>query len=189
MSDPQSTVAESATVGVAYREGSAPPEIGPGSTIRAGTIVYDDVVAGERLQTGHFALVREGTTLGDRVLVGTHAVIDGETAVGDDASLQTAAYVPRNSTLGARVFLGPHATLLNDPYPVRTDVDLVGPSVEDDATVGANATVLPGVTVGEGAFVAAGAVVVDDVPERRLAVGAPASIRQLPDGLEGGNDL
>lgn len=187
--DKQLSVSDDATVGVQYSDDSEPPQLGGGSVVRAGTIVYDDVIAGERLQTGHHALVREMTTLGDDVLVGTQAVVDGATEVGDSVSMQTGVYVPRETTIGDRVFLGPNATLLNDQYPVRTEFDLVGPRLEDDVSIGANATVLPGVTVGEGAFVAAGAVVTEDVPPETLAVGAPAETRPLPEQLQGGNDL
>jgi acetyltransferase-like isoleucine patch superfamily enzyme len=134
-------------------------------------------------------LVREETTLGADVLIGTQAVIDGATTVGDGVSMQTGVYIPRETTIGDRVFLGPNATLLNDPYPVRQDVDLVGPTLEDGVSVGANATILPGVAVGEGAFVAAGAVVTVDVPPRRLVAGVPGRTRPLPDELTGKNDL
>lgn len=189
MTDGSLRIADDATVGVAYREGSEPPVIGADSTVRAGTVIYDDVVAGARLRTGHHVLVREQTTLGDDVTVGTQAVIDGTSTIGDGTSLQTGAYVPRETTIGDRVFLGPNATLLNDSYPVRTEVDLVGPTVRTDASVGANATILPGVEIGERAFVAAGAVVVEDVPPETLAVGCPAVHRELPAELDGGNDL
>lgn len=193
MTDPnrssEVTVAPGATVGVEYDDASEPPELGSGSVVRSGTIVYNDVTTGSGLQTGHHALIREQTELGDDVLVGTQAVIDGTTAVGNGVSMQTGVYIPSETAIGNRVFLGPNATLLNDMYPVREDVDLIGPTIEDDASVGANATILPGVTVGEGAFVAAGAVVVDDVPDETLAVGNPAEHRPLPEELEGGNDL
>lgn len=182
-------VAPGATFGVAYADDTEPPRAGPGSVVRTGTVVYDDVVAGSRFQTGHHALVRELTTLGNDVLVGTHAVVDGRSELGDGVSLQTGAYVPRETVLGDRVFLGPHATLLNDLFPVRADYDLRGPTLEDDVSVGANATVLPDVTLGERAFVAAGAVVTDDVPPETLAVGTPATHRPLPTELRGGNDL
>jgi acetyltransferase-like isoleucine patch superfamily enzyme len=182
-------IEDDATVGVAYRDGSTPPQIGSGSFVRAGTIVYDDVTTGPGFVTGHHALVREETTLGEDVLVGTQAVIDGATSVGDGVSIQTGVYVPRETTIGDRVFLGPNATLLNDPYPVRQDVDLVGPTLEGGVSVGANATILPGVTVGEGSFVAAGAVVTEDVPPQRLVAGVPGRTRPLPDELTGGNDL
>jgi acetyltransferase-like isoleucine patch superfamily enzyme len=178
-----------ATVGVAYKNGSTPPQIGSGGIVRAGTIIYDDVVTGAGFVTGHHALVREKTTLGEDVLLGTQAVIDGATTVGDGVSMQTGVYVPCETTIGDRVFLGPNATLLNDLYPVRQDVDLVGPTLEDGVSVGANATVLPGVTIGEDAFVAAGAVVTEDVPPRQLVTGVPGRPRPLPDELTGENDL
>lgn len=177
-----------ATVGVAYDDDTEPPDLA-GGVVRSGTVIYDDVSAGPGLQTGHHALIREHTDLGANCVVGTQVVIDGTTAVGDDVSMQTGAYVPRETAIGNRVFLGPNATLLNDTYPVRRDADLAGPTIEDDASVGANATVLPDLTVGERAFVAAGAVVTESVPADTLAVGAPAEHRPLPDPLQGGNDL
>jgi acetyltransferase-like isoleucine patch superfamily enzyme len=182
-------VQDGATVGVSYRTSSEPPKLGPDSVVRGGTIIYDDVTTGPGFVTGHHALVREQTTLGRDVLVGTQAVIDGACAVGNAVSMQTGAYVPRETTIEDRVFLGPQATLLNDPHPVRTDAPLEGPTLEADVSIGANATVLPGVRIGEGSFVAAGAVVTEDVPANRLAVGVPARTRALPEELQGGNDL
>ena len=174
----------------------APPESGDLTTrigddvrIRSGTVVYAGVTVGDRVVTGHDAVIREGTRVGDDAVIGTKTVIDGDTTVGERTSLQTGVYVPAETVLGADVFVGPNAVLTNDPYPVRTDDDLVGPTLADHASVGANATVLPDVTVGEGAFVAAGAVVTRDVPPETLAVGAPATFRSLPDELAGGNDL
>lgn len=183
------TIAPDATVGVKYTDDTSPPNIGPESTIRSGTIIYDDVVADTGLQTGHFALIREQTTIGSDVLVGTQAVIDGRTDIGDGVSMQTGVYVPSETTIEDRVFLGPNTTLLNDMYPVRTDGDLRGPILHDDVSIGANATILPGVSVGERSFVAAGAVVTEDVPAETLAVGSPAVHRNLPAELQGGNDL
>jgi carbonic anhydrase/acetyltransferase-like protein (isoleucine patch superfamily) len=176
------TVEPGATLGVEYETGSTVPELGSDSVVRSGTIIYNDVTAGSGLQTGHHALIREQTAIGSQCLVGTQAVIDGHTTLGDNVSMQTGVYVPSYTEIG-------NATLLNDPYPVRTDVDLVGPKIKDDASIGANATVLPDVTVGEGAFVAAGAAVTEDIPPETLAVGAPASMRDLPPELEGGNRL
>ena len=171
--------------------GGASVEIGRDATIRSGTVVYPDVVIGEGFVTGHDALVREGTVIGDHVLVGTQAVVDGHSTIGSHVSMQTGVYVPTNTTIGDRVFLGPRAVLTNDPYPLRQPADpadLRGPTIEDDVSVGANATLLPGVTIGEGAFVAAGAVVTEDVPPETLAVGTPATHEPLPDHLAGGNE-
>jgi acetyltransferase-like isoleucine patch superfamily enzyme len=177
-----------ATVGEPTADGD-PPVIGDDATIRSGTIIYPDVRIGDGFTTGHGALVREDTVVGDDVVVGTNVVIDGSTTVGDSVSMQTGVYVPTNTDVGDSVFLGPKAVLTNDPYPVRRDVDLDGPTLEDHASIGANATLLPGVTVGEQAFVAAGAVVTEDVPPGTLAVGGPAVHRPLPDALDGRNEI
>lgn len=176
-----------ATVGYPYEEGAAPTSLGAGATIREGAVIYCDVEIGERFSTGHNTLIREHTTIGDDVVAGTNVVVDGETVIGSDVSLQTGAYVPRETTIGDRVFVGPQATLANDLYPLRVDRPLEGPRLADDVTVGANATLLPGVEVGAGAFVAAGAVVTADVPAERLAFGVPARTEPLPDRLRGGN--
>ena len=167
----------------------ADPEIGADPVVRSGTIIYDDVVVGDRFRTGHGVLIREETEIGDHVLVGTDTIVDGYTTIGSGVSLQSRVYVPSYTTIADDVFVGPGAVLTNDPYPVRQDADLVGPTLEDHASVGANATVLPDVTVGRGAFVAAGAVVTDDVPPETLAVGTPAEHRPLPPELDGENQI
>lgn len=166
-----------------------PPVIGDGATVRSGTVVYPDVEIGENFITGHDALVREHTEIGDDCTVGTKTVIDGYTSVGDRVSMQTGVYVPSYTDIGNDIFLGPNAVLTNDPYPIRDDGELVGPTLEDHVSVGANATIVPNITLGEQSFVAAGAVVLEDVPPRSLAVGVPAEMRPLPDHLDRGNDI
>lgn len=180
-----------ATVGYAHDEAAPPTVLGDNATVRAGTIVYRDVEVGDGFNTGHNALVREGTRAGDDVLVGTDTVLDGHVDVGSHVSMQTGVYAPPNTTIGDNAFLGPHAVLTDDPYPIRREGEdhLAGPTIERGASVGANATILPGVTVGAEAFVAAGAVVIEDVPPGTLAVGVPARIEELPDTLEGGNTI
>lgn len=178
-----------AVVGYRYADGADPAELGDDARVRRGTILYGDVSVGHGFNTGHNALVRERTVVGDDVLVGTNSVIDGHTTVGSHVSIQTNVYIPTNTTVGSNVFIGPNAVMTNDPYPVRQDVEMVGPTIEDGASIGANATILPGVTVGEGAFVAAGAVVTKDVPAGTLAVGAPAVHRPLPESLAGPNRI
>lgn len=165
------------------------PVIGDRSTIRSGAVIYPDVVIGSDLSTGHDIVVREQTEIGDDVTVGTKTVIDGHTTIGDRVSLQTGVYIPVNTQIGDDVFVGPNAVFTNDPYPARQDVDLVGPTLADGVSIGANATLLPGVNVGAGSFVAAGAVVTEDVPPRTLAVGTPATHRELPPQLDAENDI
>jgi acetyltransferase-like isoleucine patch superfamily enzyme len=180
-------VAETAQVGVGADTGST--VLGDGAVVRGGTILYGDVRAGDRFATGHHAVVRSETDMGDDVLVGTQATIDGRVTTGSRVHLQTGAYLPPKTVVGDDVFFGPHAVVTNDPYPVRETSELVETTIESDVSIGANTTVLPGVTVGEGAFVAAGAVVTEDVPSETLAVGVPARHEPLPPALQGGNRL
>lgn len=174
---------------VGYGDFEEPTRIGDGATIRSGSIIYADVTIGDDFTTGHDVLVREATTIGDDVLVGTKTIVDGRTTIGSHVSLQSNVYVPTDTTIGSNVFVGPAAVLTNDEYPVRQDSDLVGPTIEDGASIGANATILPGVTVGENAFVAAGSIVTENVPPNTLAIGTPARTQVLPKSLEGANQL
>ena len=179
------TIFEPVTLGFPSRdrigeEGYPGVTIGRNAVLRSGTIIYCDVLIGDAFQTGHNVLIREKTTIGDRVAIGTAAVIEGDCMIGDDARLQSLVYIPTGTRIGNRVFIGPNAVLTNDRYPPGPHESLLGPVIRDGAVIGANATILPGVTVGEGAFVAAGAVVTKDVPPGMLAVGTPARFRPLP---------
>ena len=113
---------------------------------------------------------------------------------GTDSSVASADYLADSTTncSGSPVarIAGSNGScdLFSERAPGSPD-ELFGPTIEEGASVGANATVLPGVTVGEGAFVAAGAVVTGDVPPGTLALGVPARTRPLPEELRGGNDL
>jgi acetyltransferase-like isoleucine patch superfamily enzyme len=184
-----SNIDDGATVGYVHDADAPPAELGDDATVRAGTIVYAETTIGDDFTTGHNALVREETTIDDDVLVGTDTTIDGSATVGSHVSLQTGVYVPTHTDIGSRVFVGPRAVLTNDPHPVRREADLAGPTLDEGVSIGANATLLPDVTVGEGAFVAAGAVVTEDVPPETLAVGVPARHEPLPETLTGANQL
>lgn len=177
------------TVGYAYADDASPTQLGDDVTVRDGSIIYQDVQIGDGTQTGHNVLIREHTNIGRGCIVGTNTVIDGHSEIGDNVSLQTSVYIPSHTTIESQVFIGPNAVLTNDPYPIRREVDLEGPTIKRSASIGANATILPGVTVGERSFVAAGAVVLEDVPADTLAVGVPASFKSLPEQLSGENDL
>jgi len=179
------TIQPHAVVGLVYRENCGPARVGDHAIVRAFTIIYGDVTIGLGFKSGHHALIREHTRIGDYVLVGTASILDGHVTIGDFVSIQSQVYIPSHTTIGSYVFIGPNATLTNDKYPLRQreNMKLEGPIIEDHVTIGANATLLPGVRIGEGAMVAAGAVVTRDVPPWTLAVGTPARIQPLPDHL------
>ncbi len=154
--------------------------IGKNAVIRSGTIIYCDVTIGDNFQSGHNVMIREKTRIGNRVAIGTSAVIEGNTIIGDEVSLQSMVYIPTDTVIGNNVFIGPNTVLTNDRYPPTRIGGLKGPQIRANAAIGANATLLPGVCIGEGALVAAGAIVTRDVPAHMLAIGAPAKITDLP---------
>lgn len=157
--------------------------IGDRATIRSGTIIYCDVVIGDDFSCGHNVLIREKTRIGDRVGIGTASIVEGRGTIGNDVSLQSLVYVPTDTTIGNHVFIGPNTVLTNDRYPPSRIGGLQGPVLSDWAAIGANVTILPGVCIGEGALVAAGAVVTKDVPAYKLAIGSPARIRDMPKAI------
>lgn len=158
--------------------------IGDNAVIRSNSIIYTDVQIGNILRTGHNVLIREDTIIGNNVLIGTNTIIDGRVAIGNNVSIQGNVYIPLNVTIEDNVFIGPCAVLTNDKYPIRNKSDLKGPTLRKGASIGANATLLPEVEVGEGAMVAAGALVTKDVPQWKLAIGFPARIKDLPEELK-----
>lgn len=157
--------------------------IGENAVIRSNSTIYCDVVIGDDFRTGHNILVRENTNIGNKVLIGTNVVADGSITIGNNVSIQSNAYIPTNTIIEDNVFIGPCAVLTNDKYPIRKKYELKGPVLRNGASIGANSTILPGIEIGEGAMVAAGALVTRDVPPWKLAIGAPAKIIDLPDEL------
>ncbi len=163
--------------------------IGDNAVIRSNSIIYADVEIGDNLRTGHNVLIRENTRIGNDVLIGTNTIIDGHTVIGSSVSIQGNVYIPLNVLIEDNVFIGPCAVLTNDKYPIRKKSDLKGPVLRRGASVGANSTLLPGVEIGEGAMVAAGALVTKDVPPWKLAIGFPARIKELPEELRTANNI
>ncbi|WP_406661245.1 DapH/DapD/GlmU-related protein [Methanolobus sp. ZRKC3] len=163
--------------------------IGEGSFIRAGTTIFSNVKTGSGFKTGHNAMIRENTLIGDNVLVGTNVIIDGNVTIGNNVSIQGNVYIPTHVTIEDNVFIGPCAVLANDKYPIRGEYKPEGPVLRKGVSIGANATIVPGVEIGEGAMVAAGALVTKNVPAWKLAIGFPAKIIELPEKLEAINNI
>lgn len=163
--------------------------IGDNAVIRPNSTIYAGVEAGNNLRTGHNVMIREDTRIGDNVLIGTNTIIDGHTKIGNNVSIQGNVYIPLNVIIEDNVFIGPCAVLTNDKYPIRTKSDLKGPVLRKGASIGANTTILPGIEIGEGAMVAAGALVTKDVPPWKLAIGFPAAIMNLPEKLRCANAI
>jgi len=142
-------------------------------------VIEEDVEVGEGTRIWHFAHVRRGARIGRNCNVGKGVFIDAGVKIGNNVKIQNFVSVYRGVTVEDDVFLGPHATLTNDLYPrsFNESWEVVPTIIKKGASVGANATIVAGVTIGEYAMVGAGAVVTKDVPPHALVYGNPARIR------------
>lgn len=175
-----------ATVGFQYKEGCGPVSFGEKCTVRTGSIIYADVTTGDDFQTGHNTVIREHSVFGNHIVVGTNTVIEGHVTVGDFVKIESNCFIPTHTTIGSRVFIGPGVVLTNDRYPqkMRDQYKPDGPILEDGVTLGGGVVVVPGVRIGRGSFVAAGAVVTKDIPSMSFVSGVPGIIASLPDKLK-----
>ena len=181
-------IGDFAVVGVPPRgkaEGELPTAIGDGAVIRSHSVIYAGTTIGRRFQTGHHAMIREETSIGDDVSIGTNSVVEHHVRIGNRVRIHSQAFVPEYSVLEDDTWVGPNAVLTNAPHPLcpRAKECLRGPTLKRGAKIGANATVLPYVVVGEMALVGAGAVVVKDVPDRAVVAGNPARTIKSVDQL------
>jgi acetyltransferase-like isoleucine patch superfamily enzyme len=158
--------------------------IGEGAVIRSHTVIYAGNVIGTNFQTGNKVNIREANRIGDNVSIGTLSVIEHHVEIADNVRIHTQVFVPEFSVLEEGCWLGPNVVLTNAKYPLSPEVkdQLRGAIIRRRAKIGANATLLPGVVIGEDALVGAGAVVVRDVPSGAVVAGNPARvIRQIAD--------
>ena len=146
--------------------------IGSNTIVRKGTVIYENVVIGDNVETGHNVVVRENTAIGNNAIIGTNSVIDGHVVIGEGSRIETGVYIPPGTWIGRNVFIGPRAVFTNDKYPPSRRLE--GARIHDNAAIGANAVILPGVTIGSFSVVAAGSVVTKNVPPYTVVAGVPA---------------
>jgi UDP-2-acetamido-3-amino-2,3-dideoxy-glucuronate N-acetyltransferase len=149
-------------------------EVSPNAQIGAGTRVW------------HLVQIREGAVVGENCIIGKDVYIDFDVKVGSNVKIQNGSYLYHGLTVEDGVFIGPKACFTNDVYPrsITPDGKLkgnddweVGPiRIKYGASIGTGAIIIPNVTVGEFAMVAAGAVVTRSVPDHGLVVGVPARL-------------
>jgi UDP-2-acetamido-3-amino-2,3-dideoxy-glucuronate N-acetyltransferase len=146
--------------------------------IHAAGIVDDGAQVGRGTRVWAFAHILPGAVVGDDCNICDGVFVEGDVRVGDRVTVKPGVQLYTGVTLEDDVFVGPNATFTNDPYPrSRQWLDAHPPIVvRRGASIGANATILPGVEIGTGAMVGAGAVVTRSVPPHAVVVGNPARI-------------
>ena len=153
-------------------------------TVCCGAVVYAGAYVAVRAIIGDQAQVRERSRIGVGSVVGRGSSIDFGTRVGDRVLIQTGVYVTAGAVVEDDVFLGPGVLTTNDNTMGRhpRGEPLQGPTFRRGCRVGAGAVLVPGVDIGEEAFVAAGALVTRDVGLREVVMGVPArAVRRVPD--------
>jgi acetyltransferase-like isoleucine patch superfamily enzyme len=150
-------------------------------------MIASDVVLGKCVTIYHPEQVNlYGCRIGDGCKIGSFVEIRKDATLGRNVKVQAFAFIPEGVTLGDGCFVGPHVCFTNDPYPRSTtpdgrlkegdDWDVVPTVVREGASLGANCTILCGLTIGRDSIVGAGAVVTRDVPDYSIVAGVPARV-------------
>jgi acetyltransferase-like isoleucine patch superfamily enzyme len=161
-----------------------PLRIGARTSVGAGAVVFAGAQLGEDVIVGDQSFVRERSRIGAGTLLGRGTVLDNDVLVGARVRVQTGAYLTAHTEIEDDVFVGPGALTTNDHTMGRHGAETPsrGPTLRRACRIGGAAVLLPGIEIGEEAFVAAGSVVTRDVPPRAVVLGAPArAIRSVPD--------
>jgi len=137
--------------------------------------VSEKAKIGKNVKIWHFTYVGDNTEIGNNVKIGSLVHIDYDVKIGDNTLIEGTVYIPPMSRIGKNVFIGPGASLTNDPYPPSDK--MVGVTIQDNAIIGSGAVIKAGVTIGKNSVVAMGAVVIKDVPENTLVAGVPAKTK------------
>lgn len=158
--------------------GARQTQIGDGANINSHTVIYAGNKIGRNFRSGHNVLLREDNEIGQDVSIGSGSNVEHHVRIGNGVRLHSNVFVPELSVLEDFCWLGPNVVLTNARYPTSRSAkqQLAGPYIEKGARIGANTTILPGIRIGAGALVGAGAVVTVDIPPGAVVVGNPARI-------------
>jgi acetyltransferase-like isoleucine patch superfamily enzyme len=162
----------------ASREAPPAAEIGAGATVCVGAVVVAGARVGPGAILGDQSHVRERAEIGEGTVVGRGSAVDNDVVIGSRIRIQTGCYITAYSTIEDDVFVAPGVILTNDNAMARhgPDHEIRGATLRRACRVGGGVVLLPGIEIGEEAFVAAGAVVTRDVPPRGVAMGVPARV-------------
>ncbi|OPY62529.1 MAG: dTDP-3-amino-3,6-dideoxy-alpha-D-galactopyranose 3-N-acetyltransferase [Pelotomaculum sp. PtaU1.Bin065] len=174
----------SKTSTIKNREPLPPLQVGDSCTVGENSVLYAGTTIGNNSFIGDLASVRERCEIGSFVVIGRGVAVENDTSIGDYTKIQTGAYITAYMTIEDYVFIAPMVTATNDNFMGRTEKRfkyVKGAHIKRGSRVGGNAVLLPGVTLEEESFVAAGSIVTKDVPAATLVMGVPAkAARKVP---------
>jgi acetyltransferase-like isoleucine patch superfamily enzyme len=157
--------------------------IGNNCSIGPGAVIFQDVMIGNETLIGDGASIREQCHVGSRCIISRYVTINYHTTIGDRTKIMDQTHITGNATIGNDVFVSLLVGTTNDNAAGRhgyQSESIKGPTIHDQAIVGAGATLLPGIVIENGGVVGAGSVVTKDVPQDTLVLGMPArAIRRL----------
>lgn len=131
---------------------------------------------GEHTQIWQFAIVLKDARIGNNCNLNSHTFVENDVVIGNNVTVKCGVYLWDGIRVEDNVFIGPNVTFTNDKFPRSKEYPEIFQQtlLKNRASIGANATILGGVTIGEGAMVGAGSVVTKDIPDGELWVGNPA---------------
>jgi len=142
-------------------------------------VVENGAIIGKGSSIWHFSHIRSGSKIGSNCIIGKDVYVDSGVSIGNGCKIQNGVSIYNGVEIGDTVFVGPHAVFTNDLKPranIWNDQRLSKTFVKSGASIGANATIRCGITIGKWSMIAAGAVVTKDVPPHALIVGVPGRI-------------
>jgi UDP-2-acetamido-3-amino-2,3-dideoxy-glucuronate N-acetyltransferase len=133
---------------------------------------------GEGTRIWQFVVVLKNAKVGKNCNICAHTLIEGDVVIGNNVTVKSGVYIWDGTRVEDNVFIGPNATLTNDVMPRSKQYldSFSGITLKRGCSIGANATLLPGITIGEGAMIGAGSVVTKNVPDHAVVIGNPAQI-------------
>lgn len=137
-----------------------------------------DCTVGLNTKVWQFSVILDGAKIGSDCNICAHTLIEGNVTVGNRVTVKSGVFLWDGTVIGNDVFIGPNATFTNDYFPrsKKYPEQFLGITVHDGASIGANATILPGLVIGQNAMVGAGSVVIKNVPANAVVVGNPARV-------------
>ena len=142
------------------------------NTIAPTAFIGRNVKLGTNIKIWNMSYIGNNTEIGDNIIIGSLAHVDYDVKIGSNTKIEGLVYIAPKCVIGKNVFIGPSATLTNDPYPPSRKLD--GVYVEDNVVIGARSVIKSGVTLGKSCVIAMGSVVTKDVPPNSVVLGSPA---------------